>query len=196
MRFSLPFRKKEYLIFIPRRGGRYFIGKVKAKDAGEAYRKSMPLLEEAVSKVSELQCYRYVLVIGEEGEVRFPNPFFTEDEDVCPKTEKKSKEADVLEKIAAKVYGDVLAKTLESAIDVSTKILTSAIGAASSAAMKIASSLNQLQPQQQQQQMMPEPSLDKLALAILASLAEKAMEKKGVKLVKKGQEEKKEGEKK
>ena len=55
--------------------------------------------------------------------------------------------------------------------------------------------MNQLQPQQQQQ-MMPEPSLDRLVLAMLASLAEKAMEKKGVKLVKKGQEEKKEGEKK
>ena len=51
-----------------------------------------------------------------------------------------------------------------------------------------------MQPQQQQQ--MPEPSLDRLVLAILASLVEKAIEKKGVKLVRKDQEGEKEGEKK
>lgn len=124
----IPFLSKKYYIFVPRRGGRLYIGEVKAKSPSEAWVKSKDLLQKALQQYSDIQCYRHIIVFDGENEEVFPNPFFTEDEEICARKPRRSKGEDTnidqaIQKVLMASMAESMAKIAEMTGEASAAML-------------------------------------------------------------------------
>ena len=83
-------RSHEYIVMLPRRGGRKILFKVKAKDPSEASEKALARLEE-MQDSPELRSYKYIILMDSKtlNEFKIDNPFFHEEEEEETKQQRK-----------------------------------------------------------------------------------------------------------
>ena len=75
-------RKTEYILMLPRRGGRKILAKIIARDPAEAQEKAISALEQ-LQEDHEIRQYKYVILLDPKSlsEFKIDNPFFQEEEE-------------------------------------------------------------------------------------------------------------------